>query len=232
MSNFPRREKAKSDLERLKNAAAADDPAELLVDIQNGELFLHGPIGTDGITAKAVVTALKDFGSSPVRVYINSIGGSVSEGVSVYNAFKRHSGEITMVVDGIAASIATVILCASDTRLIDASSACMIHRPWSIAIGDEDFMQREADLLQRFGGMISRIYSHATGKSVSEIEAAMASETWLFGREAVDWKICTGMTGSDPGYRPKLASAKRAALRSKMASLMEEPDYTIAASLR
>ena len=94
MTTFPRREAARvaaqqarveTDIEKL-NAAAADDPAELLVDVPAGELYLHGRIGEPDITAKAVSAALKRFQGKPVRLYINSPGGSCTEGVSVYNA--------------------------------------------------------------------------------------------------------------------------------------------------
>jgi ATP-dependent Clp endopeptidase proteolytic subunit ClpP len=223
----PRLARAKEALEKM-NAAAADDQAELLIDVQAGELYLHGRIGGDDVTAKAVVEALKQFGSKPLRVYINSPGGSVTEGVAIFNAMKRYSGKLTIVVDGIAASIASFILCAASERLIDQNSCVMVHEPWSGRIGTSKEMRDESDLLAKYGAMIANVYAETTGKPVDEIKRLMAIESWYFGSEAIDFGLCTAMVRGPE--RPRLASAKRSALRLAGQMAMAEVDRMIAAS--
>ena len=217
--------KAKADLEKMN--AATNDQAELLIDIPAGELFLHGRIGEPDITAKAVSAALKQFKGKPVKLFINSPGGSVTEGVSIYNALKRYEGKLTTIVDGVAGSIASLILCAASTRLIDANSCIMIHEPWSGRIGNAKEMQDEAELLARFGGMIADVYATTTSKSVEEIKRLMAIESWYFGSEAIDAGFCTGMVRGPA--RPRLAAARRACIRLKMETLADEERAIFAA---
>jgi ATP-dependent Clp endopeptidase proteolytic subunit ClpP len=221
----PRLAKAKEALEKMN--AATSDQGELLVDVPAGELFLHGRIGEFDVTAKAVASALKQFKGKPVKLFINSPGGSVTEGVSIYNAAKRYEGRLTTIVDGIAGSIASLILCAASERLIDANSCIMVHEPWSGRIGNAKEMRDEAELLARFGEMVAGVYASTTGKPVAEIKRLMAIESWYFGSEAIDAGFCTAMVRGPT--RPKLAAARRAAIRSRMEMLADEERAIFAA---
>lgn len=224
----PRLNAAKASLAAL-NAQVEMRAAEgeLIIDTEAQEIYLFGRIGSrasGGIDSKMVAAALKQFKGRAVTILINSPGGSVTEGVAVHNAIKRHGGRVTAVVDGLAASIASFILVAAPVRLIARNSTVMIHNPWSAFIGDEKEMLKEADLLAKFGKVTAEGYATATGKTVAEIQKLMADETWYFGQEAIDAGFCTALVASDLNDRPRLAEARKQAIRLTIMALRIEAE--------
>ena len=155
---------------------------------ESAEVFLYGDIGGwgDGIGAEefAKDVAALDVGTIDVR--LNSGGGSVFEGQAIYNALSRHSAKIIMNIDGIAASIASVIAMAGDEIRITEGSHVMIHKPWSMAIGDAESMRKEAEVLDSLESGIVDIYAARTGKDRKQLEDWIGAETWFKGQAAVD----------------------------------------------
>lgn len=124
-------------------------------------------------------------GVSKINVHINSGGGSVFGGIAIYNILKRYNAEITVYVEGIAASIASVIAMAGDRIIIPANAQMMIHKPSSITWGNADDMRKEADILDGCQKVILNTYMQHTkaGITPEEIDALINAETWKNGAE-------------------------------------------------
>lgn len=124
-------------------------------------------------------------GAEKINVHINSGGGSVFGGIAIYNILKRHNAEITMYVEGLAASIASVIAMAGDKIIISANAQMMIHKPSSFSWGNADDMRKEADILDGCQKVILNTYmQHAReGITPGQINALIDAETWKNGKE-------------------------------------------------
>lgn len=121
-----------------------------------------------------------------INIHINSPGGSVFDGTAVYNAIKQHSSRTISHIDGLAASISSVIALAADEVRMAKNAFLMIHDPYSIVIGNADTMREEATLLDKVGGVIAQTYVDKTGIDEKEIKSMMNAETWMTAEEAKD----------------------------------------------
>jgi len=167
-----------------------------LLRAQDGEaaptLYLYDILGVDlfgGIAAREIVDDLAALADAPeLAVRINSPGGDVFEGIAVYNALTRFPGNVTVHIDGIAASIASLVAMAGDKTLIAENAMVMIHRPWTVAMGDAPEMRRQADVLDRTWSSMQATYARRTGRRATTFEqhvAAAGGEWWLTAEEAV-----------------------------------------------
>ena len=122
---------------------------------------------------------------SKINVHINSGGGSVFGGIAIYNMLKRFDAEITVYVEGLAASIASVIAMAGDKIIIPANAQMMIHKPSSCAWGNADEMRKEADILDGCQKAILTTYMEHAKEGVTEeqINDLINAETWKNGEE-------------------------------------------------
>src|SRR4051812_38891460 len=116
------------------------------------DILIHQEIGEnwfgDGLTSKRFSDDLAKLGDvRQINVDINSPGGAVYDGISIYNLLRAHGARINVKVTGIAASIASVIAMAGDSIEMGVGAMMMIHQPWSIAIGNADDMREFADVL-------------------------------------------------------------------------------------
>lgn len=131
--------------------------------------------------------ALKELGDvSTINLSINSGGGSVFDGIAIYNMLKSHKATVNVYVEGLAASIASVIAMAGDTITMRSGSMMMVHMPWTLSQGNAEEMRRTADTLEKTGDSIVDIYSERTGISPDNIRNIMNDETWLSAEEAVE----------------------------------------------
>ena len=131
--------------------------------------------------------ALKELGDvSTINLSINSGGGSVFDGIAIYNMLKSHKATVNVYVEGLAASIASVIAMAGDTITMRSGSMMMVHMPWTLSQGNAEEMRRTADTLEKTGDSIVDIYSERTGISSDDIRNIMNDETWLSAEEAVE----------------------------------------------
>lgn len=156
-----------------------------------GEIYLYGVIGEDfwgdGITAKQFSEDLKSLRSvSTIDVRINSEGGDVFAGRTMYTLLRDHNAKIVVHVDGLAASAASFIAMAGEEIHIGEGAFMMIHNAWSVAIGDAFEMRRRADLLDSVSATIRDTYAARSGQSIEQIAAWMNEETWMTGSECVD----------------------------------------------
>lgn len=143
-----------------------------------------------GIGANEFVTALNEVEAKTLNVHLNSPGGSVFEGFAIYAALiafaEDNKATVNMIVDGWAASIASVIMCAGDHIKIGEHASAMIHEPWGWAIGSADEMREEAEVLDMLEETIIDIYVARTKGDRKQIQDWVKAETWFKGQAAVD----------------------------------------------
>jgi ATP-dependent Clp endopeptidase proteolytic subunit ClpP len=150
------------------------------------EIVIYDEIGAFGIPAKAFLDELKALGPvAELTLRINSPGGSVFDGVAIYNALKRHDAAITVWIDGLAASIASMIAMAGDEVVMPENAMLVLHDPSGLVAGTASDMRATADALDRMKAGMVAAYRDKSGRDSTEIEALMAAETWLSAQEAV-----------------------------------------------
>jgi ATP-dependent Clp endopeptidase proteolytic subunit ClpP len=157
---------------------ATDDGAS------SAEIMIYEEIGYFGVSAADFANELKALDVDQIAVRINSPGGEVWDGLAIYNALRDHKATVTTYVDGIAASAASVILQAGDTRIAAKASQVMIHDGWGLVVGGAEDMRSMADLLDQTNGMLADIYADRAGGDPDDWRAAMKAETWYTGTEA------------------------------------------------
>jgi ATP-dependent protease ClpP protease subunit len=155
------------------------------------EVEIYSPIGQnwygDGLTAKRFRDDLKALGNvSEIVVRINSPGGEVFDGFAIYNALVEHPAKVTVHVDGLAASIASVIAMAGDRILMGKGAMFMVHSPWTIAIGDAENMRATAEMLDKIEVGLVDAYVDRTSQDRKTVEGWMEGETWFTAGEAVE----------------------------------------------
>lgn len=165
-------------------------------DGKSAELLVYGVVGFDpwdeAVTLASFARQLRDMGEvEAIDVRINSPGGDVFEGVAIGNLLTQHKARKRVYIDGLAASIASVIAMSGDEIHIAENGSMMIHNAWGISIGDHRDMLETAELLERLDGQIARTYAARSGRKDATFLALMAKETWFTGQEAVDAKLAT-----------------------------------------
>lgn len=150
------------------------------------EVWIYDEIGAWGVSARQFAQEVKALGDvKHIDVRIHSPGGDVFEGMAIYNLLKNHPAVVHAHIDGLAASMASVIAMAADVIHMPENAMMMIHKPWGIQGGDADDMRQYADLLDKVEGSLTSAYVKKSGKSEDEIKVLLKSETWYTGAEAV-----------------------------------------------
>ena len=173
---------------RFFNASKTDDTLVMSFYDLIGENW-HGT----GATPKMVADALKtDFDS--IELHLNSPGGDAFAGVAIYNLLKASSKPINVIVDGLAASAASIVAMAGDTISMSTGSMLMIHEAMSSAFGNADDMTKMAETLTSVTGSIADIYVARTGLPKADVLAMQNVETWMTAQEAVDKGFATAVS--------------------------------------
>jgi len=149
------------------------------------ELWLYEEIGGWGIWAEDVAGALARISASQITVRVNSPGGDVFDGIAIMNALIAHPAKVTVMVDGLAASIASVITLAGDKVVMGHSAQMMIHNASTLTWGEAGDLRKTADLLDQVSGVIAQAYADRCGTPVEEWAARMNAETWLTAQDCV-----------------------------------------------
>lgn len=154
------------------------------------EIFLYDVIGGWGITAQQFVSDCKEAGvfeASAVDLHIHSPGGDVMQGFAIFNTLSRLKAKLDIWVDGVAASMASMIVCLPGATVHMPENAwLMVHKPWGGIAGDSDDMRDYAAWLDRNEALMLSAYMNKTGLGQEELEAMLKAETWLNGAEAVE----------------------------------------------
>lgn len=163
-------------------------------DGTTGDMFIYSTISSyeswwdeARVTPKNFKKELDVLGDvSNINVYINSDGGEVFSGQAIHSMLKRHKAKVTVYVDGLAASIASVIAMAGDVVKMPRNAMMMIHDPWTIGIGNSKDFRKLADDLDAIGESLIAAYEDKTGQTREKIIELMNAETWLTAEEAVE----------------------------------------------
>ena len=113
------------------------------------DVYIFDEIGTYGITAQEFITDIKDLKDTPINLRINSLGGDVFDGMAMYNVIKRREAKTTVYIEGIAASIATIISLGADEVVMAENSLFMIHNAWGGTMGEAKDMRKTAETLEK-----------------------------------------------------------------------------------
>lgn len=162
------------------------------------EILIYGIVGDsyDGLDANTLVPLISES-EGDLDVRINSPGGYVMEGLAIFNALARvqqDGRKVTTHIDGLAASMASVIAMAGTDRIMADNALIMIHNPWDVAMGDAAELRRTADRLDMIRDQLIRIYSQNTGLSADDLKAMLDAETWLTAEQALEQKFVTAIT--------------------------------------
>jgi len=165
------------------------------------EILIYNPIGEsfwdETTSAKNFIAELGAIDSPNITIRINSIGGSVIDGIAIYNAIKRHPSEITTVNDGVAASIASVILMAGDKVQMADNAQVMIHAPMTYAGGNEQDFEQAIEMLASFRESMAIAYADKTGKDKQVYMDLMADgkDHWYSAEQALSENFIDEITG-------------------------------------
>ena len=185
-------------------------------DIVNGAniatLYIYDEIGKSwwddsGITDNDVINELKKAGGKPLEVRINSDGGNVFEGIAIYNALRRYENTVTIYIDGIAASIASVIACASKYVYIGRGASFMVHEPSTGAWGSKADLQKAINALDACKESILDIYVEKTGLDRNELSDLMLAETWFTSTEAISKGFAVSEIDLPTNHQNRLAES-------------------------
>ena len=150
------------------------------------EVYIFDEIGAYGITAQDFISEMKEYKDTPVNLRINCIGGDVFDGMAMYNIIKKREAKTTAYIEGIAASMGSVIALAADEVVMAENSLFMIHNAWGGAMGEAEDMRKTASILEKISGEIANIYERKTRLSLNRIVEMMDKETWLNAQEAYE----------------------------------------------
>lgn len=161
---------------RISNAAASDEAEVMLYDEVGGWL---------GATADEFINDLRGITAPNILLRVNSPGGSVTEGIAIANALRSHPANVTVQVDGVAASIASVIAMAGDHIRMMPNALLMVHEASGLCVGEAADMIKMAELLDKISDNIAGAYAARAGGTEAEWRQVMKNETWYRGEEAV-----------------------------------------------
>ncbi len=176
---------------------------------QETELYIYGDIrkkswiddwlgsGKEKTDAFTLKDALAQIDTPELTVRINSYGGSVSEGLAIYNLLSDFKGHLRTVVDGFACSAASVIFMAGKERIVPESGLLMIHNAWSYAEGDSNAMKKAAEDLEKQTQPSVNIYVSKTGLTEEKVKEMMDHETWITSKEAFELGFATNLEKND-----------------------------------
>lgn len=176
------------------------------------ELWIYDEIGAWGIGALDFIAELNAVESLKIDMHINSPGGNVFDGAAIYNAIKRHPATVTTYIDGLAASIASVIALAGKKVYMAENAVYMMHNPWGLVMGNAEDMRKQADVLDKVRDTMLGAYVSKSGKTQDEVKALLDAETWMNSDEA----LASGFVDEISGKMDLAACAKFISVMAKL----------------
>ncbi len=166
------------------------------LDDNTGELTLYGEISNetwwgDEVTPKEFKADLDSLGEiDTLNIYINSPGGDVFAGQAIHSILKRHKAHKNVYIDGLAASIASVVVMSGDTIFMPKNAMMMIHNPWTFGVGDAEEFRKLAEDLDKIRESLIAAYENRSALLRDEIIKLMDEETWLTAKECLEYGFC------------------------------------------
>ena len=172
-----------------------------------GTITMRGGIGDfeNHISANDFLDALTEHSGADVTIHMDSEGGSVTDGLSMYNAICQYSGKVTVHIDSIAASIATVVAASADKVIINSTGRMMVHRAWTVAMGNCKDFRSMADIMDAMDRDIAETYAARSSSDADKWIEIMDKETWFSAKEALEIGLVDEINEIKPGIK---ASAK------------------------
>lgn len=174
------------------------------------EIYVYGNIGEtwseDGVVASQLVREIATLEADQIVLRINSYGGSVTDGLAIYNALKRHPAQVNAQIDGVAISCASYLAMAGETITMAKNAQMMIHAPWSYAGGNAVDMRNQADVLDRYAAGMAHAYADKSGLTYDEVLAILSDgrDHWYSAEEAVAAGFCD-LVGAEVAVAASLA---------------------------
>lgn len=176
------------------------------------EILMYGEVGWE-LLAKDIVTQLAAIGDEDVTVRLNSPGGDAYEGLAIMNALRAHTGVVTVIIEGLAASAASVIAVGGADRVVCRPSAeIMVHDAWTFTDGNAESLAKMVTELDRLSNNLASIYAERTGGEVDQWRDLMKIETWFSADEA----LAAGLVDAVEDARQPAAAAVRAPVSARM----------------
>ena len=189
----------------------------------------------DEVTPAAFKAELTS-GSGPITVWINSPGGDCVAAAQIYNMLMDYPADVTVRIDGIAASAASVIAMAGTKVQMSPVSVMMIHNPLTVAMGDSDEMRRAIQLLDEVKESIINAYEIKTGLSRARLSHLMDGETWMNAKKALELGFCDEILyqpETEPASEDSFTFSRRAVTNSlldKLKTRIPKPDNRVSAA--
>jgi ATP-dependent Clp endopeptidase proteolytic subunit ClpP len=212
-----------SGVEALKASTSGNSPKVDLKEVKaesnedgSVDLYIDDAInGFYGLDASTVVKAIHESKGKAITMHVNSPGGSVFDGLSIYNAMQDHEGDINVKVTGLAASIASIIaLGGSNKPEMATGTRFMIHNASVFAGGDHRALRETANLVESITGDLVKIYENATGLSSQELTDYMDDETFFSAEDAVAKGFATMSSKEKPQNTDTTDSVRAEVLRN------------------
>jgi HK97 family phage major capsid protein len=177
-----RRALGTEDVSRYRINAKAEGELEIYIYEEIGEGWFGG------LSARQFAKDIEERGDTVTKItlHINSPGGDTFDGNAIYNILKQHKARVVVYVEGIAASIASIIAMAGDEIYIAENALMMVHNPWTYSIGYAEDLRKTADLLDKIRGTLVKTYARRTGLKEDKIVELMNAETWINSDEAIE----------------------------------------------
>lgn len=199
------------------------------------QLYLYGDVGDpfgwgDGFTSSDVAEALAEHGNSDITVRLNSGGGLAFQGMAIHSLLKSHPAKVTLIIDGVAASAASLIAMAGSAIEMRTGAMMMIHDPASITVGPAAAHKKAAADLNKLADNYAAVYAQRSGKQPDAVRKLMLATTWLTADEAVAEGFATAkiedtiqamakfdyrLYGNAPGNMPVRERAQNELLKDK-----------------
>jgi lambda family phage portal protein len=192
------------------------------------ELLIYGPIGLsfwdDGITVESIAAQLRAAPAGDVRVRINSDGGFVSEGIAIHNVLRECGRRVVVDIEGVAASISSLIAMAGDETRIYSNASMMLHTPKAGQFGSPEDMEDAAQYLRVQREAMAQSYARKTGRPAAEFVALMADgrDHWYTAGESITEKLADTLIDGTPAQLE--ADAAAAALVGYINAISKAPD--------
>ena len=167
------------------------------ISMAEAEVYIYDEIGKFGVSASEFANELRGIKANKITLHINSPGGNVFDGITIYNTIVNHKATVAVIIDGVAASAASFVAMAGDEVVMAPHSQMMIHEAQGIELGAADDMRKMADVLDKSSDNIASIYAQRTGGSTEEWRARMKDETWFSDSEAVEVGLADRVDGED-----------------------------------
>ena len=191
------------------------------VDVTEGRIRAYGEVGwpDEGFTEQSFMQAFDLLGGADCTIQLNSDGGDVFAGQSIYNQIANYPGRVTVEIDAKAHSIASVFPLAADRIIANSNAMMMIHNPWTITIGNAQGHREAADVLDLLGASIAKMYADRTGMPADFWTEVMADETWFDAEKALEHGLIDEIAGAVDKCKPKRAAAQEIGPKPRLAAL-------------